>query len=113
MFILTRMSDSGVVVSQLQCSVASMCTNFVQSNMVKNQNFCIGESEEEEECFSLKTVTVDVHNPSNITRMNTNNGSSFFIIKIRYGVKEQEKHLENRYQLNTDHKGKTLTLLSS
>lgn len=37
------------------CSVASICTNFVQSNMVRNQNFCfttVSEREEKEGCFS-------------------------------------------------------------
>lgn len=80
MFMLTRMSDFGVVVSQLQGSVASMCTNFVQSNMVKNQNFCVREREEEEECFSLKTVTTHAQKLSNITGINTKNRSSFLLL---------------------------------
>lgn len=74
-FILTRLSDSGVAVSQLQRSVASMRTNFVKSNMVTNQNLrCAAVSArargEEKGWCSIKTVTAHVQKLSNITRTN-------------------------------------------
>lgn len=52
MFILAKKSNSGVVVLQLQCSVASTRTNFVESNTVKNQHST--HQREEEGCFSCK-----------------------------------------------------------